>query len=100
MTILTICISIHLDDYTPMDYPNEWITLPHYPPSIPVLPVHLRGAGALFWRAQVLGFRGRLEEALRVGGSQVERRGEANGSWLNLKKRGEFRFQKNLRLKW
>ena len=26
-----------------------------------------RGAGALFWRAQVLGFRGRLEEALRVG---------------------------------
>jgi hypothetical protein len=56
-----------------MDYPNEWIILPDYPPSIPVLPIHLRGAGALFWRAQVLGFRGRLEEALRVGGSQVER---------------------------
>ena len=43
-----------------------------YTPGLPTF--DLRGAGALFWRAQVLGFRGRLEEALRVGGSQVERR--------------------------
>ena len=60
---MSICISIHLDDYTPYG-------LPSFDGRIPV---HIRGAGALFWRAQVLGFRGRLEEALRVGGAQVER---------------------------